>query len=51
MVKVLDIVWLIIIIVGICANNFVFKTMTAGEYYISLMFWYYIARILPDYWE
>ena len=51
MIKVLDIIWLIIIIVGICANNFVFKAMTAGEYYISLILWYYVARVLSDYWE
>lgn len=51
MTKVLDIIWLIIMMVGICANNFVFKAMTAGEYYISLILWYYVARILSDYWE
>lgn len=49
--KVLDIVWLIIIMIGIGINNFVFKTITSGEYYILLILWYYVARILSDDWD
>lgn len=49
MEKILDIIWLIIMLIGLGLGRYV-KTISDGEFYIGLILWYYVARALSD-WD
>lgn len=45
---ILTVVWSLVIIIGIGTNYFVTKSITTGEFYISLMIWLYVSSWFID---
>ena len=43
---IVDLIWLFVIFTGITVAHFAVKAMSTGEYYISMILWYGIARYL-----
>lgn len=50
MTKIIDIMWLMIICIGIGVGRYVGEIST-GEFYIALMIWYCVARFLAGNWD
>ena len=49
MEKIMDIVWLILMLLGLGIGRYM-EEITLGEFYIGLILWYYVARALSD-WD
>lgn len=47
---ILDLVWAIIVIIGICITAFTEKH-DSMDFYIALMFWYFGTRYLSTTWN
>jgi hypothetical protein len=49
MEKIIDTIWLILMMLGLGIGRYT-EVVSSGEFYIGLILWYYVARALSD-WD